>query len=354
MKKLLLLICLFLLAGCQEKDEVEQVNLSSKTVTVTKDDDDKSKDIKKDEKEPETIYSFSEVEVESFKLKLIEIEANAVKYLNNTRSDIYVCAKLCVDQPLTDIQLSIDVSRNGLMKASQQMADIVPEIKSFANSNSPGIIKADMQRVADQFQSSSLEIQSLLNKKEWLSWEEPGEIIDGILANLEETSQLYKPYSPGINEEEAKALEDDTNISAAIVGILGAREELHYQYSNLASIAAIEPERENDDGVAFAQPYFFENHEQELETIIQSAQQALTHQPEENLRQEFEDSILSAESLKASIYEYNVIVESYGSDYSYDSTMENWYRLNQALEKIALNLEFKTYEMEMNQDFSNL
>lgn len=343
-----------LLAGCA--DEAENIKVEPTTAAETIEKNEEVEVVESPNTEEtgaeEGVDPYSETEVEEFRLKLLEVEALAIEYLYNTKSDIYVCGKICGDQPLTDVQLSIEVSRNGLEKAAQQMASVVPEIENYANSGTPGVDKEKVQRVANQFKTSAEDMELLLTKENWSSWDEPGELIEQIIAELEEVSWLYKPYSSSISEEDAKSVEEDTNISTAIVNILDARDELQYQYSNIASIASIQPERENVDGVSFAQPYFFENYDHELETIIQAAQQALNRQLEENLRQEFEDSIFSAEALKTSIYEYNVIAESYGVDYSYDSTMRKWQQLNQTLDKIAINLEFQTYEMKMYQDSS--
>lgn len=356
MRKLIILFSVLLLTGCADKADLKKVDPAVKVEAtdpgkeVATSEDQVVEEV---EKEVEVTKTYTESEAEDFKLKLVDIEALTIEYLYNTKSDIYICGKLCDDQPLTDIQLSMDVSRNGLSKAAQQMSDIVSEIESFANSGTPGIVKEDMQRVANQFKKSSEEIGVLLAKENWSSWREPGESIDRFIAELEETSWLYKPYSPAIDAEEGAKLEAEAAISGAIVEIMYARDELQKSYDFQLEHLREQPIELDGGGYAKASASYLLYTDQYIDLIIDSADRALQYEMDNRLSEEFESAKVSAELIRTGIGEYNGYVEEYKEPFDFESLMNNWHGINKAIDKIENGLYLKTYEMEMYQDFVN-
>lgn len=353
MKKTLLLCATLLLAGCGAETVVEEAPkpvAANEEVVETVEVKEEVEETAAPEKE---VVRYSEGEVEEFKFALLTASEQAIEYLSNTRSDIYICGKICDDQPLTDIQLSMDVSRSGLQRSADGLLNLVPQIREVAVSESPGIDAADMNTVADQFEASGNAINTLLAKTDWTSWDEPHELIGGIITDLDEVSWLYKAYSPGMSAEEGADMEAEMNTSSAIVEIMYARDMIYEQFTHNALPAREEPYNGGDGAFGIASAYRIDYMDTNLDAMTQAADLALGYDHEPRLRAEFEQVKTNVGTLRAAIEDYNLAVADYQDGREYDDVFASWQQLNEAMDRIETGLNFKTYEMEMYQDFAN-
>ena len=352
MKRGLILFAALLLAGCSNTEVVnEDVETEVVASTATNEPDQNEVEQEADEPEVEPVV-YTKEEVEALKLEMLTASEQASEYLSNTRSDIYMCGKLCDGQPLSDIQLSMDVSRTGLERSASALSDLVPRIRELATSNSEGIEPDEMTQVADQFEKSAGDIESFLVKQDWTSWDEPGELIQTMLDELENVSWLYKPYSPGISEDDGATLEAEANISSAIVEIRYARDELQTLYDGNVSGLREQPV-EVGDGYGSVAAYYLDHSDQYIDLMLSSADLALGYPMDEPLEAELLTVKEKAGQLRQAILDYNELVRPYQEAEDYETVLARWNDINQVMNQIEDGLNLPTYQADIFLDFAN-
>lgn len=348
MKRLIIVAGLFLLAGCGEGESVDQTEPEA-VVSATTEETAVEESAKVEEVEAR---EYTQEELDEFNLSLVEVSGKATDYLSNMKADIYMCGNVCDDQPLSDIQLSMDISRTGVEKSATLLEELVPEIQEVAASGSSNVDADKMNQVADQFEQTAADIRTLLSKEDWTSWDEPGEMIQTILDDLEEVSWLYKPYSPAMSEDEAVDMEAETNILAATVEVIYALNELQALYSvNLSGLR--EKPHGDDSSVASVSAMYWDYTDQYLDQMRQAADLALQYEMDDALREEFEAIKTTADELETVIADYNALVGPYNDATDYNSILAEWKKLNDVLTRIENALSVSTYEMQTYQDFMN-
>lgn len=77
----------------------------------------------------------------------------------------------------------------------------------------------------------------------------------------------------------------------------------------------------------------------------------MQYEIDERLKDEFESLKASAELIREGVNEYNGYIETYSVPYDFNSLMNDWRGINKAIDKIDTGLYFKSYEMDVYQDF---
>lgn len=193
MKRILLICATALLVGCNTAEEASEP-VDTQEVSATTVEQEPEADVKEEEskKAEPKVVRYSEEEINEFQFAMLTASEQATEYLSNTRADIYICGKICDDQPLTDIQLSMDVSRSGLQRSADALLNLVPQIREVASSGSEGVDAIEMARVADQFEKTGNDINNFLGKQDWTSWDEPGEMIQVMIDEIEVYLPAYQ------------------------------------------------------------------------------------------------------------------------------------------------------------------
>ena len=348
MKRLALLAGLLLLAGCGDAEKMAREEPEA-VVSATNEENETE-----EPKEVEEVEArqYMDNELDEFQFAMTTASEQASEYLSNMRADIYICGKICDGQPLTDIQTSMDVSREGVENSAASLENLVPQIRNVANSGSDNVDADEMNQVADQFEKTAADMRALLVKEDWTSWDEPGELIQTMLDELEEVSWLYKAYSPAMTEDEVGNVEAETNISSATVDVMYVLDELQTIYDANLSRLREEPYG-NDSGVSSVAAIYWEYSDQYIYQLRQAADLALQYEMDDALRAEFEAVKTTADELETAIADYNALVGPYNEATDYDTLESNWKTINQTLTRIENLLSVSTYQMQTYQDFVN-
>lgn len=349
MKRLALVAGLLLLAGCGDAEKVVQ---EEPEAVVSATNEEKTTEEEAEEVQEVETRQYTDNELDEFQFAMMTASEQASEYLSNMRADIYICGKVCDGQPLTDIQLSMDVSRSGVEKSAASLENLVPQIRNVANSGSDNVDADEMNQIADQFEKTAADMRTFLAKEDWSSWDEPGELIQAMLDELETVSWLYKAYSPAMSENEAGNVEAETNISSAAVDVMYVLDELQTIYDANLSRLREEPYG-NDSGVSSVAAIYWEYSDQYINQLKRSADLALQYEMDEVLRGEFETVKSTADELETAIADYNALVGPYNEATDYDTLRANWEKINQTLTRIENLLSVSTYQMQTYQDFVN-
>lgn len=349
MKRLALVAGLLLLAGCGDAEKVVQ---EEPEAVVYATNEEKATGEKVEEAQEVETRQYTDNELDEFQFAITTASEQAAEYLSNMRADIYICGKVCDGQPLTDIQLSMDVSRSGVEKSAASLESLVPQIRDVANSGSDNVDADEMNWVADQFEKTAADMRAFLAKEDWASWDEPSELIQAMFDELEEVSWLYKPYSPGISEEEGATMEAESNISGAIVEIRYAQGELQTLYDHNARPARNEIYHE-DSALGRASVYYLDYTDQYIDLMLSSADLALSYPMDERLEAEFVAVKGKAEQLRQAILDYNGLVGPYQEADNYETLLARWNDINGTLDRIEDGLYLPTYQMDIFLDFAN-
>lgn len=348
MKRLLFTVGLFLLAGCGDNEAVKQSD--PEAVVSATSDEATTEDVQT--VEGVEVRQYTQEELDELNLVLVEASGRATDYLTNMQADIYMCGNICDGQPLSDIQLSMDTSRTGVEKSAASLEELVPQIRDAASSGSDNVDADEMNQVADQFEKTAVDMRTFLSKKDWSSWDEPNEMIQAMLDELESVSWLYKPYSPAMSEGEAGNIEAETNISSATVEVIYALNELQMLYS--VKLSGLREKPYGDDGnVASVSASYWDHTDQYLNQIRQAADLALQYEMDAPLEEEFEAVKATADELETAITDYNALVEPYNFATDYDAILVEWEKINDVMTRIERALSISTYEMQTYQDFIN-
>lgn len=187
MKRLALFAGLLMLSGCGDAEKVVQEEPKAIVTAANEENEiEESKEIEEVE-----VRQYTDNELDEFQFAMTTASEQASEYLSNMRADIYICGKVCDGQPLTDIQLSMDVSRGGVENSAASLENLVPQIRDVANSGSDNVDADEMIQVADQFEKTAADMRAFLAKEDWASWDEPGELIQVMLEKLEEVTAIY-------------------------------------------------------------------------------------------------------------------------------------------------------------------
>lgn len=348
MKRLALVAGLLLLAGC---GDVEKAVQEEPEAVVSATDEEAATEEVKEVQEVE-VRQYTDNELDEFQFAMLTASEQASEYLSNMRADIYICGKICDGQPFTDIQLSMDVSRTGVEKSAASLENLVPQIRDVANSGSDNVDANEMNQVADQFEKTAEDMRTFLAKEDWTSWDEPHEMIQTMLDELEAVSWLYKAYSPAMTEDEAGNVEAETNISSAAVDVMYVLDELQTTYDANLSRLREEPYG-NDSGVSSVAAIYWEYSDQYITQLRRAADLALQYEMDEALQDEFETIRATADELETAIADYNTLVGPYNEATDYDTLKSNWKKINQTLTRIENLLSVSTYQMQTYQDFMN-
>lgn len=348
MKRLLFTAGLLLLAGCGENEVADQ---SEPEVVVSATSDETATGDSQTVEEVE-VRQYTQEELDELNLVLVEASGRATDYLTNMRADIYMCGNICDGQPFSDIQLSMDTSRTGVEKSATSLEDLVPQIRDVAISGSDNVDADEMNQVADQFEKTAADMRTFLAKEDWSSWDEPNEMIQTMLDELEAVSWLYKPYSPAMSEDEAGNIEAETNISSATVEVIYALNELQTLYS--VKLSGLREKPYGDDGsVASVSASYWDYTDQYLDQMRQAADLALQYDMDAPLKEEFKAVKTTADKLETAIADYNALVEPYNYATDYDALLVEWEKINDVMTQIESALSISTYEMQTYQDFVN-
>lgn len=346
--RFILLAGLLLLGGCAENEATNPVEPEA-VVSATNDETEAEDTTESKEVE---LRKYSQEELDELNLVLVEASGRATDYLTNMRADIYMCGNICDGQPLSDIQLSMDTSRTGVEKSAASLEELVLQIRDVANSGSDNMDADEMNQVANQFEKTAADMRTFLAKEDWASWNEPNEMIQAMLDELEAVSWLYKPYSPAMSEDEAGNIEAETNISSATVEVIYALNELQSLYS--VKLSGLREKPYGDDGsVASVSASYWDHTDQYLDQMRQAADLALQYEMDAPLKEEFEAVETTADELETAIADYNALVEPYNYATDYDALLVEWEKINDAMTRIESALSISTYEMQTYQDFVN-
>lgn len=347
MKRVFLLMAVLVLSGCGNDGVADQIEAELE-VSPTSD----KADVEEIETPEDEVRQYSDNELDEYNLSLFNTSDRTIGYLSNMRADIYMCGKNCDERPLSDVQMSMDVSRTGVVNSANALQSLVPQIRELASSGSDNVDSEDMNRVADQFEKTANDIQSFLAKDDWATWDEPGEMIQTMIDELDEVSWLYKAYSPALSEDEGADMEAEMNISGSIVEIVYALEELQSLYNTNLSALREKPYEEGDVLISVVALYW-EDTDQYIDLMTQAADLALEYEMDDALQREFEAVKVGASELQQAVADYNEHVQSYEDASGYEELVVEWEKINKSMTRIETALSVSTYQMQIYQDFTN-
>lgn len=237
MKRLALVAGLLLLAGCGDAEKVVQEEPEAVASTTNEESE-------VEEAQEVEVRQYTDNEIDEFQFAIMTASEQAAEYLSNMRADIYICGKICDGQPLTDIQLSMDASRSDVERSASALENLVPQIRDAAKSGSENVDAEEMNQIADQFEKTAADMRAFLMKEDWTSWDEPHEMVQTMLDDLEQVTSLYSPPASdtSVNEPDTYDVGDATTDEGEPITQVESPDALQGAENVITGLWAIEDE----------------------------------------------------------------------------------------------------------------
>ncbi|MCC5892923.1 hypothetical protein [Exiguobacterium sp.] len=99
--------------------------------------------------------------------------------------NIYVCAKLCKDYPVSDVQLNLSFIKEDTLNIIESLKTMSDLMYILSDSNTPNIDPKEAIRIAEQLSIAEERMNILLTKNDWANWDEPGNYAHDLISYLE-------------------------------------------------------------------------------------------------------------------------------------------------------------------------